>query len=117
MKQIPNSLVQYSFFLTALVLAGFGANSLTRSSPTPDMESIYKVYAVLMLGDALAMFLCGLFLNKKIPVVFWFAVTIVSLNIILTICDQFGLVDLLFVILNTSTLGLLVNLRKEFLPQ
>jgi hypothetical protein len=44
-------------------------------------------------------------------------VTIVSLNIILTICDQFGLVDLLFVILNTSTLGLLVNLRKEFLPQ
>ena len=116
MKQTLISLVRYSFFLTALVLVIFGVNSLMRFNPNPDMP-IYVVYAVLMLGDALAMLLCGLFINRRIPTVFWFAVTVLSLNIILTICDQFGLIDLLFVMLNTSTLGLLINLRRELLPQ
>ena len=78
---------------------------------------IYKVYAILMFGDALVMLLCGLLLNRKFSGIFWIAVTILSLNIILTIFDQFGLIDLFFVLLNSSTLGLLLILRKEFLPQ
>jgi hypothetical protein len=117
MKQPLPSLVRYSFFFTALVLAVFGVNSLLRDVPDPNLKAIYLVYAILMLGDALVMSLCGLFINRKVPAVFWAAVSILSLNIIMTICDQFGLIDLLFVLLNASTLGLLVNLRKEFLPQ
>lgn len=117
MKCPMTSLVRYSFFFTAFVLAVFGVNSMFRVSPDPNLKSIYMVYAVLMLGDALALLLCGLLINRKIPVIFWFAVTVLSLNIVLTIFDQFGLIDLLFVLLNTSTLGILLNLRKEFLPQ
>lgn len=117
MNQNQTAPVRYSFFLTALVLAVFGINSLMRFSPDANMKGIYTVYGILMLGDALAMLLCGLFINAKIPALFWFAVTILGLNIMLTICDQFGLIDFLFVLLNTSTLGLLINLRKEFLPQ
>jgi hypothetical protein len=117
MKQPLTSLVQYSFFFTTFVLAVFGVNSFLRITPNPDLKVLYTVYAILMFGDAIAMLLCGLFINRRIPAVFWFAVTVLSLNIMLTIFDQFGLVDLLFVLLNTSTLGLVLNLRKEFLPQ
>jgi lysylphosphatidylglycerol synthetase-like protein (DUF2156 family) len=117
MKQPPTSLVRYSFFFTALVLTAFGVNSFLRVSPDPNLKAIYMVYAILMFGDALAMLLCGLFIGSKGRGIFWFAVTVLSLNIILTIFDQFGLIGLLFVMLNASTLGLLVNSRKEFLPQ
>jgi hypothetical protein len=117
MNHNPTLPVRYSFFLTALVLIVFGVNSLMRFSPDPNLKGIYMVYGILMLGDALGMLFCGLFINRRIPTLFWFAVTILGLNIMLTIFDQFGLIDLLFVMLNASTLGLLVNFRKEFLPQ
>jgi hypothetical protein len=116
MKQTPAALVQYLFFFTSLVLMAFGVNSMFRVSFDSNMKAIYMVYAILMLGDALAMLFCGLLIRGRIPVVFWLAVTFLGLNIILTIFDQFGLVDLFFVVLNVSTLGLVVNLRKEFLP-
>jgi len=117
MKLSMTLLVRYLFFFHALLLAVFGAASSLRVDPNPGLNMIYKVYAILMFGDALVMLLCGLLLNRKFSGIFWIAVTILSLNIILTIFDQFGLIDLFFVLLNSSTLGLLLILRKEFLPQ
>jgi hypothetical protein len=116
MKQTPAALVQYLFFFTAITLVAFGVNSMFRVSFDSNMKAIYMVYAILMLGDALAMLFCGLLIRGRIPAVFWLAVTVLCLNIILTIFDQFGLIDLLFVLLNASTLGLVINLRKELLP-
>jgi hypothetical protein len=116
MNKGTTALVQYSFFFTAVVLMAFGVNSMFRTSPDLNQNGIYMVYAILMLGDALAMLACGFFIRGRIPAVFWSAVTLLGLNIILTICDQFGLINLLFVLLNASTLGLVFNLRKEFLP-
>ncbi len=78
---------------------------------------IYILYSVLMAGDAVCMFICGLFLARKTKLFFWFAVIVLSLNIVLTIFDQFGLADLLFVLLNIGTLSSLIIHRKEFLPQ
>jgi lysylphosphatidylglycerol synthetase-like protein (DUF2156 family) len=88
-----------------------------RVDPNSDMKIMYTVYAVLMLGDALAMLICGLYINRQKKAVYWFAVIVLSLNIILTIFDQFGLIDFLFVLLNIITLIPLLVLRKEFLPQ
>jgi hypothetical protein len=116
MKKKSAALVQYLFFFTAIVLMAFAVNSMFRVSIDSNMKDIYMVYAVLMLGDALAMLACGLLIRVRKPAIFWFAVTILSLNILLTIFDQFGLVDLIFVLLNASTLGLVINFRKEFLP-
>ncbi len=111
MKQ-PTSLVQYSFFFIAIVLMAFGVNSMFRVNFDSNMKAIYMVYAVLMLGDALAMLACGLLIGaRKI------ANSLLSLNILLSVFDQFGWVDLFFVLLNAFTLGLVLNLRKEFLPQ
>lgn len=117
MKRDLPTLVQYLFFFTAAVLMAFGLGSMFRAGPSPDMKLLYMVYAILMLGDALAMLACGLFIRRRKALVFWFAVILLGLNIILSIFDQFGLVDLLFVLLNLFTLGPLIALRREFLPQ
>jgi len=117
MKPNLPALVQYLFFFTAVLLMALGVGSMFRASPRPDMKLIYMVYAILMFGDALAMLACGLLIRARKTIIFWSAVTLLSLNIILSIFDQFGLVDLLFVLLNLLTLGLLITLRREFLPQ
>jgi hypothetical protein len=108
---------RYLFFVTAVVLVVFGINSFMRDNPNPDMKLVYDVYGALMLGDALAMLICGLYINRQIKAVYLFAVIVLSFNIIVTIFDQFGLIDFLFVLLNVITLIPLLVLRKELLPQ
>ncbi|MBI5953607.1 MAG: hypothetical protein HY865_18285 [Chloroflexi bacterium] len=117
MKRNLPTFVQYLFFFTAVVLMALGVGSMFRVGVRADMDFIRMFYAILMLGDALAMLACGLFIKARKPAIFWAAVTLLSLNIVLTIFDQFGLVDLLFVLLNLLMLGLLIALRREFLPQ
>jgi hypothetical protein len=117
MKRNLPAFVQYLFFFTAIVLMALGVGSIFRAGPSPDMKLICMVYAILMFGDALAMLACGLLIRARRTFIFWSAVTLLSLNIILSIFDQFGLVDLLFVLLNAFILGLLIIIRREFLPQ
>lgn len=117
MKYIPPSGVRYLLFVTAIELVIFGVGTLLRISESPNLRSIYIAYAVLMFGDALVMAVCGFYIERKIKIVYWLAATILSLNIILTIFDPFGLIDILFVFLNALTLVALYILRKELLPQ
>ncbi len=114
---MKRTLVRYLFFITAIALVILSAGSFMRDNPNPGMKIMYNVYAILMLGDAVAMLICGLYINRQMKVVYWFAVIVLALNIVLTIFDQFGLIDFLFVLLNVVTLVLLFVLRKEFLPQ
>lgn len=117
MKLTNPSIVRYLFFVTAAALIVLGAGSFMRAAASSSMKTIYFIYAVLILGDAIAMLVCGLYLGRRMKVIYWFAIFVPGLNIILTVFDQFGLIDLLFVLLNAVTLaGLLIH-RKEFLPQ
>lgn len=111
------SYLRYIFFITAILLTVLSAGSFLRASGNPNLKVIYIVYAVLFLGDAIAMLICGLYINRYLKLIYWFAVTVVGLNIILTLFDQFGLIDFLFVMLNIVTLIPLLVYRKEFLPQ
>ena len=86
-----------------------------RVNENTGMRIFYIFYAVFMLGDAFAMLFCGLYINRKMKLVFWFAVIVLGLNIVLILFDQFGLVDLLFSLFNLITLAALIILRKEFL--
>jgi len=111
------TLLSYSFFPLAALLAAFGVMSMFRVSPDPAMKTVHLIYAALMLGDALALLLCGLLIRSGKAAVFWLSAALISLNILLPIFDQFGWIDLLFVLLNIFTLGLLLSLRGELLPQ
>jgi hypothetical protein len=111
----PILLVRYLLIFTAVILFVLSAATFLRTSPNPDMKVIYLVYGILMLGDGVAMLASGLWITKRL--IYWFAVIVLGLNIILTIFDQFGLIDLLFVLLNIITLFFLLRFRKELLSQ
>jgi hypothetical protein len=117
MKKSTASFVQYLFFFIAFVLVAFGVGSMFHVGIRADMDFIRMFYVILMLADSLAMLFCGFLIKGRIKAVFWSAVALLSLNIVLPIFDQFGLIDFLFVLLNIVTFILLLVLRKEFLPQ
>jgi hypothetical protein len=111
----PSLLVRYLLIFTAIILFILSAATFLRTSPDPDMKVIYVVYGILMLGDGVAMLIGGLWITKRL--VYSFVVIVLSLNIILTIFDQFGLIDFLFALLNVITLFFMLRYRKELLSQ
>jgi len=116
MKFIPSQMVKALFFLTIAILVVFGIGSLLRINENPDQAILYVFYALAMFSDAAVMSFCVLQLNKKTKWAYYLSVLVLALNIFLTIFDQFGLVDLLFLLLNLITLIVLIMGRKEFLP-
>ena len=116
MKLTVFQLTRYLFLLTMAILIVFGIGSLLRMGGNPDQTILYVFYAVLMFGDAAVMAFCALQLPKRTRFIFYFSVFVLALNIFPTIFDQFGLVDLLFVLLNIATLVFLILARKEFSP-
>jgi len=115
MKLSSFDTTRYLFLFTVAILVVFGIGSLLRVNTNPARMTLYVFYAIVMFGDAAAMLFCGLQLNKKTKLIFFFSIFVLVLNIFPTIFDQFGLVDLLFVSLNVATLVSLVLARKEFL--
>lgn len=104
------------FLLTVAILVVFGIGSLLRMGDNPDRIVLYVFYAFAMFGDAAAMAFCAWQLPKRTKLVFFLSVSVLALNIFPTIFDQFGLVDLLFLLLNLVTLAFLLIAHKEFLP-
>lgn len=107
---------RYLFLLTAAVLIAFGIGSLLRVGAKPENAVLYGIYTVFMLGDAAVMAFCAWQLPKRTRFIFYLSVVVLALNIFPTIFDQFGLVDLLFVLLNIATFIFLILARKEFHP-
>ena len=110
----PFQLARYLFIVATSLLLIFGIGTLMRINQNPGHKAMYLVYAILFFGDAVLMFICGLFVGRQ-KQVYWFAIVFLSLNIILTITDQFGVVDFLFLWLNLMILGILIFARNSFL--
>ena len=116
MKRSSLQITRYLLLFTVATLAVFGGGSLLRISANPERTLLYGFYAAAMFADALAMLLCVWLLHKRMKFAFHISVFVLALNILPTIFDQFGLVDLLFVLLNIVTLSALLATRKELLP-
>ena len=115
MKLSSFQLTRYLFLLTAVVLAVLGTGSFLRITTNPARTVLYIFYASIMFVDAAAILACFLLLETKKQYFFYVSIFVLALNIFPTIFDQFGLADLLFVLLNIATLIALVQARKEFL--
>jgi hypothetical protein len=107
---------RYFLLFTVVILVVFGIGSILRLSENPDRAFLYIFYALAMFGDAVAMAICAWLLNRRMKYAFHISVVVLALNILPTIFDQFGLADVLFVLLNLVTLVALIAARKEFLP-
>ncbi|MDP1780173.1 MAG: hypothetical protein Q8K73_07855 [Anaerolineales bacterium] len=116
MKTSTLQLSRYLFLFTAAILVVFGAGSFFRINENPNMLGLYAFYAFAMFSDAAFMLICAFLLRQKTRRIYLLAVIVLSLNIVLTIFDQFGFVDLIFLLLNLITLIVLFIARKEFNP-
>jgi len=116
MKLSTFQITSYLFLFTVVILAVFGIGSILRIGTNPDQVFLYGFYTAAMFGDAVVMVFCVWLLNQRLKFAFHLSAVVLALNILPTIFDQFGLVDMLFVLLNLITLVALIAARKEFLP-
>ena len=116
MKFTNLQIIRILFLITFTFLFIFGIGSLLRVGTNPGRTSLYVFHALLMFGDAIVMLFCALQLEKKTKPIFYLSVFVLAFNILPTIFDQFGWIDLLFVTLNVLTLSTLLMARREFLP-
>ncbi|MDD2921010.1 MAG: hypothetical protein PHQ36_01880 [Anaerolineales bacterium] len=110
----PAALAKYLLIILAAALDVFGVTAFIYVGSDSEVGLWYALYAFLMFIEAAVALVCA-FGIKKNPRIYWLAVILVAANIIATIFDQFGAVDLLFVIFNAVILFVLLINRHEFL--
>lgn len=110
-----SQLARYLLLLLAALLAVFSIGTLTRLAQTPEMVGLFIIYSLVMLIASIILLICYFWLRTKNRVAFYLTVSILILNIVLTIFDQIGLEGIVFMLLNAATLTLFYMSRDEFL--
>lgn len=107
--------MQYLFFFTTAILIVFGIGSILRIRVYPESVVSYVIPAIIMFADAALMAFCAWQLKRKTRFIYFFSISVLGLNALLSAFDQFGWLDALFLLLNLTTLIFLFLSRKEFL--
>lgn len=105
---------QALFFMNATTWLVFAILTLGgMAGRNPDYSIIVILVGVLMLGNAGAMLMSGLAIGKPRSRFFYLALTVLILNIILTVTDEFGVLDLITLWVDLAILSLLMLTRKR----
>lgn len=107
-----DSLTVILFVVNAAIWIAFGISTLVRME---GQGVVAWVLAGLMFGNAGAMLLSGWGLAKEKKGFFYLAVALVAVNILLTIADEFGLFDLIVLLIDLVLLALLIATRTRYL--
>ena len=112
----PGKVTQALFFLNAAIWLSLGILSLARIESRNSHQAITAwIVAILMLGNAGVMLLSGVVIGKQQKRFYYLAVAVVVVNILLTVTDQFGMLDLITLVIDLVLLGLLVATRGRYL--
>jgi hypothetical protein len=104
------------FFLSAVIWLAIGIYTLSRMvGRYPGGSLAVWVIGLLMLGNVAAMLAAGLYLGTRRRSAWILAQTILAINILLTITDQFGLLDLATLLIDLVLGGYLIFTRKLYL--
>lgn len=98
--------VQYLYYISAALWAVFGIVNIIQFGLSSQL--MWMIIA-LMVGNAAALLFSGLWLRYQSKWGYLFAAAILALNIILTITDQFGVFDLITLVLYLVLAGLLIG--------
>ncbi|OIN97994.1 MAG: hypothetical protein COS37_00620 [Anaerolineae bacterium CG03_land_8_20_14_0_80_58_20] len=109
MKSRAVQITRYFFYLLAALWLVVGINYLGQS----DGQMIYNVIAGLMFASIFVFIALGANITRK-PV-YWVGVIFLAICIVLVIFDQFGLADLVALILFIVPLVIMLAKRKEFI--
>jgi hypothetical protein len=108
MKLRAVQITRYFFYLLAAFWLAVGIGYLGQSNG----RMLFYVIAGLMFASIFVFILLGANITKK-PV-YWLAVTLLVICILLTIADEFGFADLVALILFAIPLVIMLAKRKEF---
>lgn len=101
---------QILFFINGTVWLLFGVLSTLRFLEQD--VALRWIYALLMTANGLGMLLFGLLIIRGSAKIVVVAMLYIGLNAVLSITDQFGVVDALILLLNLCLLGLLIAVRS-----
>lgn len=105
-------LAQGLFVLIALLWMYLGAVSLL-NPPAGASGSLPLMMALLMFGNAAALLFCAWAVGQQKEKLDYLILTVLILNLSLTITDQFGWLDALVLALYVILLGMVVVLRSR----
>jgi hypothetical protein len=106
-------LVVILFVVNAAIWIALGISTLVRME---GQGMAAWVLAGLMFGNAGAMLLSGWGLGKEKRGFFYLAVAVLAANIVLSVTDEFGLFDLMVLLIDLGLLALLIASRTRYLP-
>ena len=118
MDQTPSSVkaAQVLFFILGTIWIVFGAASLIRMANSGTNPTITLwVIAVLMFGNAGALIFVGWGIGKRLKLFFYLGILVLAANTFLTVTDEFGVFDLITLILDLALLVLLIVTRSGYL--
>jgi hypothetical protein len=104
-------LTRVGFFANALVWLILGLLSLVAAAQTGSLTR--WIYFALMLANAAVLAWFGAQIISGRKGIFFLATIYVAINAVLSITDQFGLIDALILFLNLTLLGLLFITRQR----
>ncbi|MCC6615914.1 MAG: hypothetical protein IT320_20760 [Anaerolineae bacterium] len=111
----PVKTAQALFWLNAAIWLVLGALTLIRlSGGSPERALGMLMVGVMMFGNVAAMLICGWGLGQGHKAFYYLALAVVIVNIVLTFTDQFGLLDLLTLLVDLVLLSVLIGARKQF---
>jgi len=109
----PIKVTQVLFFINAAIWLLFGAVSLIRMVNNSSQIVATLIISIFMLGNVGAMLIAGVGIAKRNQWSYYFGLAVLAINIVLTITDEFGVFDLLTLIIDLVLLGLLI-VTKSF---
>ena len=108
-------IAQSLLFINACVWLVIAVNSILRLESISNTPMVVLwVVIILMFTNAGAMFVTGLWLGRQSKWAYFLALAVLLVNILLTFTDQVGFYDIVTVLLDLVTLGLLLYDRKSY---
>ena len=73
------------------------------------------VISILMFGNGIVLLALAYFTKKKIRFIYYGTIAYMLVNIILSFADQFGLADMISLLIDVAIVVLLIRGKKEFI--
>lgn len=112
-----SQIARYFLLLAAAILTYFGLGTLMNLGNHPQMIGWYAAYALFAFIQAAILLFCYYRLKQRSKKIFWLAIIILGANVVLTIFDQVGVIDIIYMLINLAALITLYLSRKDYRPE
>lgn len=112
-----SQIARYLVLLASAILTYFGLGTLINLGSHPEMIGWFAAYALFAFIQSAILLFCYFRLKQRSKKIFWLAVIILGMNVILTIFDQIGVIEIIYMLINLAALIILYSSRKDYLPE